>query len=216
MDFGTMNTKLTQGKYSTMEDFARDVELVFSNCRKFNPEHTYPYVCADTVERVWKKEWARAMEKKLSYAEKRSLQGLMKTLATEHVCVSASLSFAMTHPHASNTRSSWVFREAVDPVALGIPTYFDIIPKKDARDLRMIQQKLNGDKYDSVEAFEADLDLMIHNAITFNGADSEVGQLAVQTRNRYRDLLSPIRGTNGKRKGGEKGTPQPAKKAKLG
>ncbi|EIW64059.1 uncharacterized protein TRAVEDRAFT_55102 [Trametes versicolor FP-101664 SS1] len=196
MDFGTMHTKLTQGKYSTMEDFARDAELVFSNCRRFNPEQTYPYVCADAVERVWKKEWAKAMEKKLSYAEKRSLQGLMKTLLVEQV--------------------TWVFREPVDPVALGIPTYFDIIPKKDARDLRMIQQKLNGDKYDSVEAFEADLDLMIYNAITFNGADSEVGQLAVQVRNRYRDLLSPIRGTNGKRKGGEKGTPQPTKKVKLG
>ncbi|KAI0375461.1 hypothetical protein BV20DRAFT_960622 [Pilatotrama ljubarskyi] len=196
MDFGTIGTKLSEGKYSTMEDFARDVELVFQNCRTFNPPTTYPVMCADAVERVWKKEWAKATEKKLSYAEKRSLQGLLKTLFSDPV--------------------SWVFREPVDPVALGIPTYFDVIPKKDARDLKTIQQKLNADKYDSVEAFEADLDLMIHNAITFNGADSEVGQLAVQLRNRYRELLSPIRGTNGKRKGGEKGTPQPAKKVKLG
>ncbi|KAI0639863.1 hypothetical protein C8Q77DRAFT_1083269 [Trametes polyzona] len=196
MDFGTIGNKLTEGKYSTMEEFARDVELVFQNCRTFNPPTTYPVMCADAVERVWKKEWAKASERKLSYAEKRSLQGLMKTLINDPI--------------------SWVFREPVDPVVLGIPTYFDVIPKKDARDLRTIQQKLNADKYDSVEAFEADLDLMIHNAITFNGADSEVGQLAVQLRNRYRDLLAPIRGTNGKRKGGEKGTPQPAKKVKLG
>ncbi|KAI9057062.1 hypothetical protein FKP32DRAFT_1598551 [Trametes sanguinea] len=195
MDFGTIGNKLTEGKYSTMEEFARDVELVFQNCRTFNPPTTYPVMCADAVERVWKKEWSKAMEKKLSYAEKRSLQGVMKTLL--------------------NDQLSWVFREPVDPIALGIPTYFDVIPRKDARDLRTIQQKLNADKYDSVEAFEADLDLMIHNAITFNGADSEVGKLAVQLRNRYRELLSPIRGTNGKRKGSEKGTPQPSKKVKL-
>ncbi|KAH9858258.1 hypothetical protein C2E23DRAFT_892071 [Lenzites betulinus] len=196
MDFGTIGTKLNEGKYSTMEEFAKDVEQIFQNCRAFNPPTTYPVLCADAVERVWKKEWAKATERKLSYAEKRSLQGLMKTLFNEPL--------------------SWVFREPVDPVALGIPTYFDVIPKKDARDLKTIQLKLNGDKYYSAEAFEADLDLMVHNAITFNGADSEVGQLAAQLRDRYRDLLVPIRGTNGKRKGSEKGTPQPTKKVKLG
>lgn len=101
---------------------------------------------------------------------------------------------------------------------LGIPTYFDVIPRKDARDLRTIQQKLNQDKYDSVDALESDLDLMIHNAILFNGADSEVGEFAVKVRNRYRELLAPIKGSaggNGKRKGGDVGKPPPMKKMKL-
>ena len=112
---------------------------------------------------------------------------------------------------------SWVFREPVDPVVLGIPTYFDVIPRKNARDLRTIRQKLDSDKYDSVEAFEADLDLMIDNAILFNGADSEVGLVAVELRSKYRDLLSPLKGgVASKRKNGEKGTPQPSKKARLG
>ncbi len=110
-----------------------------------------------------------------------------------------------------------MFREPVDPVILGIPTYFDIIPRKDARDLKTIMQKLNQDKYDSIDAFEADLDLMIHNAITFNGAASEVGEFAVKLQNRYRELLAPIKapGSNVKRKGSEMGKPQPAKKVKL-
>ena len=114
-------------------------------------------------------------------------------------------------------RRSWVFREPVDPVVLGIPTYFDVIPRKNARDLRTIRQKLDSDKYDSVEAFEADLDLMVDNAILFNGADSEVGLVAVELKNKYRDLLSPLKGGGAsKRKNGEKGTPQPSKKARLG
>ena len=100
---------------------------------------------------------------------------------------------------------------------LQIPTYFDVIPKKNARDLRTIRQKLDADKYDSVESFEADLDLMIDNAITFNGADSEVGQVAMVLRDKYRDLLSSLRGTGPvKRKSGDKSTPQPSKKARLG
>jgi len=83
MDFGTMTQRLNEGKYSTMEDFQKDIQLVFSNCRKFNPPTTYPANCADAVERVFKKEWAKVAEKKLSWAEKRSLQGLMTQLVKE-------------------------------------------------------------------------------------------------------------------------------------
>ena len=102
-------------------------------------------------------------------------------------------------------------------MALGIPTYFDVIPRKDARDLTTIQTKLNQDKYDSIEALEADLDLMINNAITFNGEESEVGVYALDMRVKYRDLLSLIRGgvNTAKRKGGEVGKPPPTKKVKL-
>ena len=112
--------------------------------------------------------------------------------------------------------SSFVFREPVDPVALEIPTYHDVIPKKDARDLRTIRQKLDADKYDSVEAFEADMDLMVSNAILFNGPSSEVGKVSVMVRDKYKEMLSGLRsGGNAKRKGTEKGTPQPTKKAKI-
>jgi len=83
MDFGTMSQKLAGEKYDTMEDFRRDVELVFSNCHKFNPSKTFPADCADAVERVFKKEWLKAMERKLSWVEKRGLQGLMTTLVKE-------------------------------------------------------------------------------------------------------------------------------------
>ncbi len=112
---------------------------------------------------------------------------------------------------------SWAFLEPVDTVKLGIPHYHTIIPKKDARDLKTIRGKLDADKYESVDAFEADLDLMIQNAITFNGLESEVGLWAVGLQNKYRDLLSPPRTTaSTKRKAGDKGTPQPTKKAKTG
>lgn len=98
-----------------------------------------------------------------------------------------------------------------------IPTYFDVIPKKNARDLRTIRQKLDADKYDSIDAWEAEMDLMIDNALLFNGAESEVGIIAAQVRDKYRDMAANIRGgASSKRKGGEKGTPQPAKKARLG
>lgn len=88
MDFGTMTSKLNEGKYTTMEDFAKDVELIFNNCRTFNPPTTYPTDCADIVERAFKREWTRATEKKLSYGEKRSLQALLKQLVADPMYVS--------------------------------------------------------------------------------------------------------------------------------
>ena len=61
-----------------------------------------------------------------------------------------------------------------------------------------------------------DLDLMIDNAILFNGAQSEVGQVAVLVRDKYQDLLAPVKAPgNVKRKGSEKTTQQPNKKARL-
>jgi transcription initiation factor TFIID subunit 2 len=85
MDFGTMSQMVAEGKYSSMEDFGKDVELVFDNCRKFNPPKTYPVDCADAVEKVFKKEWAKATEKKLTWLEKRTLQGIMTALVKEDV-----------------------------------------------------------------------------------------------------------------------------------
>lgn len=114
-------------------------------------------------------------------------------------------------------RRSWVFREPVDPVQLGIPTYYDIIPKKNARDLRTIRQKLDADKYDTVEAFVTDIELMLNNAITFNGLGSEVADIAIIVRSKFNELMESWRsGSSKKRKDGDKGTPQPMKKAKLG
>ena len=127
----------------------------------------------------------------------------------------------------SKCSSFIVFREPVDPIALGIPTYHDVIPKKDARDLRTIRGKLDSDKYDSIEAWEADMELMIRNAITFNGIESEVGQIALRLQTKLKELVVSVRVQAGsiskKRVGapdvskpsGTNGVEGPSKKIKL-
>jgi len=54
--------------------------------------------------------------------------------------------------------------------------------------------------------------LMIHNAIRFNGADSEVGQIAMAVKKRFYELLNISKSK--KRKEAETNG-QPAKKLKL-
>ncbi|KAF5392476.1 hypothetical protein D9757_002262 [Collybiopsis confluens] len=196
MDLGTMSTKLGRGEYGFMEDFRKDMDLIFINCRRFNPTGTFPVLCADVVETAFKKEWGKMSEKKLSWTEKRSLQGIMNAFVKEEI--------------------SFVFREPVDPILLGIPTYFDVIPRKDARDLRTIRQKLDSDKYETVGAFQADIDLMIRNAITFNGAGSKVGKLAMNVQEHLESAIANWKqGNSKKRKDGEKSaSQQPSKKHK--
>ncbi|KAL5494783.1 hypothetical protein ACEPAI_245 [Sanghuangporus weigelae] len=173
MDFGTIGARLKKGLYSTMEEFASDIELVFANCRQFNPPGTLPVINAEAVEKVFKREWVKAMEKKLSFKEKRGLMSIMTRFMSD--------------------QAWFVFWEPVDPVALGIPTYHDIIPKKDARDLRTIRSKLDTDKYESIDAWEADMYLMVDNAIKFNALESEVGQIAVRMREKIREESARIR-----------------------
>jgi transcription initiation factor TFIID subunit 2 len=83
MDLGTMTQKLTENQYMTMEDFKNDMELIFSNCRQFNPSSTYPVACADVIEKAFRKEWPKVLERKLSWSEKRGLQGMMSTLVKD-------------------------------------------------------------------------------------------------------------------------------------
>ena len=82
-----MSKKLTDGEYKTMEEFAKDVELILNNCRTFNPPNTAPAVCADVVEAAWKTAWSKAMEKKLAYNEKRSLLSIMTKLQNDPMYV---------------------------------------------------------------------------------------------------------------------------------
>ena len=59
------------------------------------------------------------------------------------------------------------FLEPVDPITLGIPTYFDIV--KQPIDLGTIETKLNSDQYRSVQAFMDDIQLIADNATSFYG-----------------------------------------------
>ncbi|KAL4919973.1 Bromodomain-containing protein [Aspergillus aurantiobrunneus] len=61
------------------------------------------------------------------------------------------------------------YKEPVDPVKLNIPTYFQVI--QHPMDLGTIEQKLKGDAYKHPQSVINDFNLMVQNALTFNGPD---------------------------------------------
>ncbi|KAG8936839.1 histone acetyltransferase [Tulasnella sp. 419] len=63
MDFSTMEMKLNNNLYPTFSDFIDDANLVFSNCRSYNPEHTIYAKNAVKMEK-FVREWVAAERSK--------------------------------------------------------------------------------------------------------------------------------------------------------
>ena len=71
--------------------------------------------------------------------------------------------------------SAWPFAEPVDPVALGIPTYFDKI--KEPMDFGTIEGNLGKSTYETQTQFHADIGKVFMNSYRFNAKGSDVYQL---------------------------------------
>ncbi|KAF9010549.1 Bromodomain-containing protein [Cyathus striatus] len=56
MDFGTMEHKVDNKQYTTVEKFAADAQLVFDNCRLYNPESSIYAKNATKLEKFFKTE----------------------------------------------------------------------------------------------------------------------------------------------------------------
>ena len=70
----------------------------------------------------------------------------------------------------------WVFKDAVDPVALGLDDYLEIV--KHPMCLGLVEERLNTCMYENIEEVERDIRLVFDNAILFNGEDSDIGKWA--------------------------------------
>ncbi|WFD03799.1 hypothetical protein MOBT1_002493 [Malassezia obtusa] len=199
MDLSTIQRKLNDGAYRVMGDFAADMRLMLANCRQFNPAGTLPAQFEAVVRKVWRREWSRAMVRKLDYQDKRALQSMMGRL--------------------KQLPSGGLFLYAVDPVALGIPHYFDVIPRENARDLTLISDKLRADQYDSIDALDADIQLMLSNCYTFNAGDERIIDITRAFERAYAQEIHALRHAMGepsaKRKDPDAAGGRAAKKAHV-
>lgn len=74
------------------------------------------------------------------------------------------------------SNASAAFRLPVDPVALNIPNYPEIV--KHPMDLGTIDQRLKRNEYTSISAFIADFEQIVYNCVLFNGDQHAVTQAA--------------------------------------
>ncbi|KAN0032866.1 hypothetical protein ACTFIV_006798 [Dictyostelium citrinum] len=80
-------------------------------------------------------------------------------------------------------KTSLAFQRPVDPLAEGIPDYFDVI--KNPMDLSTIKNTLDNNGYSTIKDFAADVRLMFENALTYNADSSPVWKHAKTLLNAF-------------------------------
>ncbi|GAA5938378.1 transcription initiation factor TFIID subunit TAF2 [Sporobolomyces koalae] len=171
MDLRTMTQKLDSGQYATFGELFADFDLIVANCEKFNVPNTEPIWHVLVLDRTWRSEWEKAS--KLAYNTKRSIGAMLKKLMEEG--------------------SAQPFMVPIADLAVQVPAYYTVIPPHQGRDLKMIKKKLEADQYQTIEALEADFDLMIHNCYTFNGTESHVSLSARDIHDKFRQNIKRIK-----------------------
>ncbi|KAF9948419.1 hypothetical protein BGZ72_009665 [Mortierella alpina] len=177
MDFSTIRKKLSAGKYTTMDSFADDVRLVCQNCVNFNGlDHPFSQggliiqtLLNKEVENA-KKDLGRLFPTS-SYATASTPGGVSGTGASSAGKAKSALSDELNAHRKVIDRLKLnvdfgVFAVPVDPIALGIPTYFDII--KRPMDFGTIEKKLIAGQYKSSSEVIEDVGLVFSNCATFN------------------------------------------------
>jgi transcription initiation factor TFIID subunit 2 len=156
MDLGQIRYKLERGDYATVDAFIADVDLMLNNCKQFNPPESIIYEHGEKLRRAF----AQIMGKRYIIQEE-------EKAATKTVSLNDSLQKCHNIlKRVMKHGCSAAFLHPVDPIALGIPHYFDII--KRPMDLGTVKKKLlQGDYIDS-EAFFKDVKLVFANCFTFN------------------------------------------------
>lgn len=110
------------------------------------------------------------------------------TLRTEYIQRLARplIQKLMVHPTNKN-----VFNAPVDPVAHGIPTYFDRI--KTPMDLGTVKGRLHKGYYKSIEDCFNDIELVFQNAIDFNSSEHAVHKMAVELLTEFRTEVASLK-----------------------
>ncbi len=82
------------------------------------------------------------------------------------------------------------FREPVNPVALKIPTYLDIV--KQPMDLGTVDRKLKNSSYETVSDFVADFNLIVNNTIAFNGTAHAVTLVGIKMKQSFENQMKQL------------------------
>jgi len=89
MDLGTIKNKLTKKKYVSIEDFAADVRLTFSNAMKYNPPGNDVHIFAKELNEMFDSEW-ESVERKFRGRNLGQDQQTMKAIKVRAIMDSKS------------------------------------------------------------------------------------------------------------------------------
>ncbi|KAK1041058.1 transcription initiation at TATA-containing promoter protein [Friedmanniomyces endolithicus] len=247
MDIGTMDSKLKNNTYSSVQEFADDFELIIANSRTFNgvahavtqtgmsmkayfdrmmesipgpdqptapkaPKRASPARAPPRPSRPSTGPPAQPAVKSEAFAlqpdgvpqPRRESNGrparaikppanrdipYAKPKRKEHQLELRFCEYVLEEMRGPRfAQINTVFLMPVDPVALNIPHYHQIIKKP--MDLSTMAQKLKQGQYGRATEFEADFKLMVENCLAFNPAPNVVRDMGIQLKREFVQLWS--------------------------
>ncbi|KAJ1950970.1 hypothetical protein EC988_004193 [Linderina pennispora] len=181
MDLGTIRKKLDRQKYRTAEEFRDDVQLVLHNCFLFNVPNTYVHTQGLNLQEAFRTAWTAHFGVEPQAPVSTPLPEDPPMSDREHARARTMLTKLKQGEHA------WPFLKPVDPIALGVPTYFAIV--KNPMDFSTIQRKLTKKVYRYVADFVCDLRLLLDDCFLFNLAETPVNEAGKAVERAARAML---------------------------
>lgn len=178
MAVGTVDRKLEAGAYASVWHLARDILLTFDNAQKYNPAGHPIHKKAAKLSAMFRERFARMMA-----ADEAVLE--------HHTVDPWPLAWAQILRGLLLRPGSWPFLEPVDPVALGIPDYHDVI--KRPMDLGTVARRLQSGQYPNAGEVSFEVRLVVENAMTYNPQGHQVHQLAKRLGEVFEQLWGEAR-----------------------
>ncbi|XP_055929152.1 transcription initiation factor TFIID subunit 1-like [Argiope bruennichi] len=164
MDLQTMREKLHQRKYRSREEFLQDVNQIVDNSSIYNGAKSPLTQTAHKMLEHCLRRFADK-EEKLMRLEK-AINPLLDD--NDQVAFSFILESIVTQDLKS-IPESWPFHKPVSKKF--VKEYYSVI--KNPIDLDAILKNIKAHKYSNREDFQADVELLLTNSLTFNGPDSQ-------------------------------------------
>mmetsp|Transcript_490 Transcript_490/g.1240 ORF Transcript_490/g.1240 Transcript_490/m.1240 type:complete len:512 (+) Transcript_490:181-1716(+) len=191
MDLGTVESRLDKGMYSDTAEFVKDVRLVWSNAKTYNPPGTPVHNWAAKLEDIFERELRKAcngpgankgapavLSRQPTFSGGPKIStAIAQQVAPPEPAETPELVTKACKPVISSLRSHQHAKTFNAPVDLKkYPMYLDHIPRP--MDLKTVLKKLDKLEYTTIADCHADVDLIWNNAIAFNGAESWVARNA--------------------------------------
>ncbi|KAK3839214.1 MAG: hypothetical protein JOS17DRAFT_670950, partial [Linnemannia elongata] len=203
MDLGTIERKIDEKRYRNIREIKDDLDLVISNCRKFNPRGCFVVDQADLLEGVINKDWENTFGNQTAAGNDTSHVHIAPTSKATTATATITNSSASSKPKskvgraedepkmpppqdvlqkhmdrilkkATNHKHAGPFLHPVDWKAMNLPNYPLLI--KNPMDYSTIGKKVKTGQYSSMDAFADDIRLVTQNCVNFNGLDHPISQ----------------------------------------
>ncbi|CAH9121940.1 unnamed protein product [Cuscuta epithymum] len=134
MDLGTIKSKLRNNLYSTIEEFAADIRLVFANCMRYNPPMNEFHVMAKELNCFFNKKW-KVMEAKWK----------SKSRTGEHSC--------LLNPNGNDSQDANKYCHRKTPLHVSLMTTKRLMRVEDKHELKKeLSELLRGKVIDTMQS----------------------------------------------------------------